>query len=347
MEYKDYYKILGVSKNASTEEIRKAFRNLALKYHPDRNPGDKEAEKRFKEINEAHEVLTDPKKRQRYDALGENWEQFARAGPFGGRTYQVNWEDFGQIGGFSDFFKSIFGDLFMGAQVHRGGEGWDLFGGQAGRRRARTSPFMHDDLDFETARQSVDVEQEMEITLQEAYRGGRRKLRVNSPSPCSACGGGWRARTCLACHGTGMTTRERELDVKIPAGIRDGAKLRLEGEGNIGPDGSRGDLYLKIRIAPHERFERDGDDLFVTVDVPLTRAVLGGEIDVPTMDGSVKMKILPGTQNGQKYRLKGQGMPILKGKGTGDMYARINVILPKKLSARQKELFMELAKLES
>ncbi|MDQ7779483.1 MAG: J domain-containing protein [Planctomycetota bacterium] len=351
MEFKDYYKTLGVQKNASTDDIRQAFRKLAKKYHPDRNPGDKEAEKRFKEINEAHEVLSDPKKRGRYDSLGPNWQDYARggpagAGPSGGRAYQVRWDDLGDVGGFSDFFKSMFGDFFAGGHSPQGNGMWQAFGRQ-GRRSARPSPFGESEgfTPPQAGNPDTDSEHPMEIVLEEAYNGGRRKLMVDSPSPCPRCGGR-PGSGCPDCGGAGMTMQRRELDVKIPAGVREGAKLRLEGQGNMAPDGSRGDLYLVVKIRPHERFRREDDDLHVTVSTPLSTAMLGGQIEVPTMTGTVSMKVLPGTQSEQAYRLKGQGMPILKGKGNGDLYAHVHVVLPKKLTARQRELFEELAKLE-
>lgn len=312
MEYKDYYKILGLDRNASNKDIKKAYHKLARKYHPDVNPGDKEAEERFKEINEAHEVLSDPEKRKKYDQLGASWRQWQRTGaepggfdwsqwyaqPGSGRVH-VEYADlsdlFGGSGGFSDFFSAIFGGLGS-----RGGTTW----GARGQPRAA---------------QGRDYEQEVQITLEEAFSGTTRVLQKDG----------------------------RRLEVKIPAGVKTGSKVRMRGEGGEGfGSGAKGDLYLRVRVLPHRTFERKGDDLYREVSVDLYTAVLGGEVKVPTLTGGVMLKIPPGTPSGKRFRLKGQGMPSLKDTGKrGDLYARVQVHVPKNLTAKEKELFQQLSEM--
>lgn len=315
MEYEDYYKILGVDRNASQKEIKKAYRRLARKYHPDVNPGDKEAEEHFKEINEAQEVLTDPEKRRKYDQLGASWQQWQRTGrdpsgfdwsqwfagaPGGGRVH-VQYGDasdlFGDMfgGGFSDFFEAIFGG--MGRQ---GPQAW------AGTRQAGP-------------RRGQDYEQPVEIRLEEASSGTRRVLEKDG----------------------------RRIEVKIPPGVKTGSKVRIAGEGAPGiGGGATGDLYLKVTVLPHKVFERKGDDLYCEVPVDLYTAILGGETNVPTLKGTVSLKIPPETQGGRTFRLKGQGMPLLRDSNKrGDLYAKVKVVLPEGLSAKEKALFKELAQM--
>ncbi|RME69814.1 MAG: J domain-containing protein [Chloroflexi bacterium] len=318
MEYKDYYKILGVSKNATEKEIKSAYRKLARKYHPDMNPDDPQAEARFKEINEAYQVLSDPEKRKKYDQLGADWYRWTQTG---GRPEDFNWsqwaagpggqrvhvrygnvedlEDLFGGGGFSDFFNAIFG-----------GMGMDSSGFDFGTRRQSARP-----------RRGQDIEHELEISLTEAYHGTSRLLTIG----------------------------DRRLNVKIPAGARTGTKVRVRGQGqNSGPGGQAGDLYLRIKVAPDPRFERKGDDLHTTVPVDLYTAVLGGKVPVTTMSGVVHLKIPAGSQNGQTFRLRGKGMPKLGKSGEfGDMYVKIDVRLPTKLTPKQRELFEELRRLES
>lgn len=319
MEYKDYYKLLGVNKNATEKEIKSAFRKLAREYHPDVNPDDPQAEAHFKEINEAYEVLSDSEKRAKYEQLGADWQRWQRAGGQpgdfdwsrwtsapGGERVHVRYgtpEDlkdlFGGSSPFSDFFTSIFGGLGGGA---RGTGGFGGFGYQPESQRGR------------------DLEHEVEINLAEAYHGTTRLL----------------------------TKDGRRLEVKIPPGAKTGTRVRMRGEGGSGTVGGQaGDLYLRVKVAPDPRFERKGDDLHVTMPVDLYMAVLGGEVHVPTLTGDVKLKIPAGSQNGQIFRLRGKGMPKLRRPTEhGDLYARLDVHLPTKLTPGQRELFEQLRQLE-
>lgn len=309
VEYKDYYKTLGVSKTATDKEIKAAYRKLARKHHPDVNQGNKGAEAKFKEVGEAYEVLSDPEKRRRYDELGSDWSRYAGAGRSGptswppggqGGRVRVNVNDFGQgdLGGFSEFFRTFFG----------GGGG---FGGGPDMGGFETAP---------TA--GADLEHGIDLTLEEVLRGATRTLRVG--------------------EGPGGRT----VEVKIPAGVREGARVRVGGEGGPGRGGARGDLYLRVHVLPHPRFEIKGDDLYTTVAVPLTTAVLGGEVDVPTLDGNVGIKVPPETPNGRVFRLRGHGLPqVDKNAARGDVMATLSVELPRNLTAREKELFEELRKL--
>jgi curved DNA-binding protein len=310
MEYKDYYKILGVSKSASEKEIKAAYRRLARKHHPDVNPGNKEAEARFKEVNEAYEVVGDKEKRKRYDELGANWNAFGRSagGPGAGAGWpgggvRIDFEDLGGSG-FSDFFKTFFGGAagfgggspFGGASPFGGGAG---FGGEDAQRGAS------------------DAEGEVELTLSEVLHGTTREVA--------------------------MEGSKRRVEVKIPPGVRDGSRVRVAGEGGRSAGGRRGDLYLRVRIAPDPTFERRGDDLATAVRVPLTAAVLGGEAQVTTLEGPVGIKVPAGTPAGQVFRLRGHGLPRLGEKGArGDLLATLAVELPRSLTPRQKELFEEL-----
>lgn len=311
MEYKDYYRILGVGKNASEKEIKQAYRRLARKLHPDVNPSDKAAQEKFKEINEAYEVLSDPDKRKKYDTLGANWEQYEQyqraggRGPFTWGSYggspqyrTVTLEELenlfgglgGDLGGFSDFFRTFFG----------GG-----FGTTGTRAQARP-------------RRGQDIEQEIEISLEEAYRGATRILQKDG----------------------------RRLEIKIPAGVKTGSKIRYAGEGMPGVAGAlSGDLYLRVQVAPHPTFERRGDDLYCEIPVDLYRAILGGEVYVPTLKGQLALKIPSETQSGKTFRLAGQGMPKLNEPSAfGDLYAKVRVVLPEHLTPAERELFEKLAK---
>jgi DnaJ-class molecular chaperone len=330
--FKDYYKILGVDKKADEKEIKQAYRRLARKYHPDVHPGDKEAERRFREINEAYEVLSDPEKRQRYDQLGQYWNKVGAGAPppqGGPGGYTVHFEGdledllggFGGGGfgpsGFSSFFERFFG---------RGATGG--FAGARGPFAGRAAP--------------SEVAGTVEITVEEAARGTTRTVSLQRESPCPACGGrGLSGQSvCPTCRGAGRVISPRTLEVKIPKGVSTGSKIRVRGEG---PEG--GDLYLEVKLRPHPVYEVRGHDLYREVPVSLYDAILGGEVSVPGLDGTLTIKIPPGTQNGQQFRLAGQGLPRPGGKGRGDLYARIKVELPTRLSDQERRLFTELARL--
>lgn len=333
MDYKDYYKILGVPKTAPEKEIKSAYRKLARKYHPDVNPGDKDAEKRFKEINEAQAVLTDPEKRKKYDTLGPDWEKRLR--PQGTRSAGQPYAGTGDIGDFSDFFETLFGRQ-GGAQQQGAGFDFDLgsiFGRGRGKRAA--------------AQRGSDLDQPIDVTLQEAYAGAERSFTVQTAVTCPTCGGTGiqNDRVCPTCSGSGTVPKTRRLHVKIPAGVKDGSRIRVAGEGNPGHSGGdSGDLFLVVHVLPDANFRREGDNLYADVQVPLTTLVLGGEIEIPTMTGRVTMKIPANSQNGRTMRLGGQGMPQLKGGGRGDLYVKLNALLPTALNEKQRELFQELAR---
>ncbi len=307
MEYKDYYKILGVNKKASQDEIKKAYRKLAVKYHPDKNQGNRTAEEKFKEINEAYEVLGDPDKREKYDQLGANWKQYQDTG-FGGRAYQGyspggshfytfegNPEDLFGGSGFSDFFKAFFGGGAGSRFSQRG------FGG------------------FNSDLPGSDLTGEIHVSLEEAYHGTQRIVNLG----------------------------KEKIRVKILPGAYDGLKLRVRGKGEKSRSGKAGDLYLTIRVDQDPVFVRKGDDLYVDLPVDLYTALLGGEVNVRTLDGLIKMKIPEGVKNGQLLRLKGKGMPVYgKQNRFGNLYARIQVILPKKLTPEQKKLLRKMKEAE-
>ncbi len=308
MEYKDYYKILGVDRKASETEIKRAYRKLAMQYHPDRNPGNKQAEEKFKEINEAYQVLSDKEKRQRYNLLGEsythyqqrggapggfNWDEWFTQAP-GGRE-RVEAGDLGNLfdGGFSEFFSRIFSGMPVS--------------GRAGRRTTRPS-----------TQERPSVEQEIEISLPEAYHGTTRRIEIEG----------------------------HRLEVKIPAGARHGTKIRITGAYSAGTQGQKGDLYLVIRVTDDPTYERKGNDLYTDVTMELFTAVLGGEVTLPTLSGDVVLTIPAGTQPGQTFRLTGRGMPTIKDPKTyGDLLARAKIIIPRHLSPKQLDLFKQLASL--
>jgi DnaJ-class molecular chaperone len=323
MEFKDYYATLGVTKTATDKEIKQAFRKLARKYHPDVNPGDKQAETRFKELNEANEVLGDPAKRKKYDELGANWRMYEQAAaqgganPFGDQwnvnpggapggfrtmTQEEMEEMFGDANPFSDFFTTFFGGGLGGTETRRGG---------GSRARTRQRP-------------GRDVEHEIELTLEDAFHGATRRLSLKHDG------------------------HARTVDVRIPAGVTDGSRVRVAGEGEHGTGGAQsGDLYLRVRLVPHPEFERKGRDLYVKVPAPVTTAVLGGEAEVRTLSGkTVRLRIPAATQNGQVFRLKGYGMPTVgKPADTGDLYARVEVQLPTTIAAEEREHWEALARL--
>ncbi|SFA53003.1 molecular chaperone DnaJ [Anoxybacillus pushchinoensis] len=352
MSKRDYYEVLGVSKNATKEEIKKAYRKLSKQYHPDINKAPDAAEK-FKEIKEAYEVLSDDQKRAHYDQFGHT-DPNQQFGGFGGADF-----DFGGFGGFEDIFSSFFG---------------------GGRRRDPNAP-----------RAGADLQYTMRLTFEEAVFGKETNIEIPREETCDTCHGsgakaGTKKETCTHCHGTGQLTIEqatpfgrivnrrpchhcggtghfikekcatchgtgrvkkrKKIHVKIPAGVDDGQQLRLAGQGEPGINGGpAGDLYIVFHVEPHEFFERDGDDIYCEMPITFTQAALGAEIEVPTLYGKVKLKIPAGTQTGTKFRLKGKGVPNVHGYGKGDQHIRVRVVTPTKLTERQKQLLREFEQL--
>jgi molecular chaperone DnaJ len=354
---RDYYEVLGVSRTCTEVELKGAFRKLAMQHHPDRNPGDAECEHKFRELNEAYEVLKDGDKRAAYDRFGH--AAFEQGGGGGGA------HGFGAD--FASTFSDIFEDLF----------GW---GGGGGRRGGRGSG----------RERGSDLRYNMEITLEEAFEGKNAQVRIptsvtcevcsgsgakagSKPKTCATCGGAGKVRhaqgfftlertcptcqgrgqviddPCDACEGAGRITRERMLSVNIPPGVEDGTRIRLAGEGEAGVRGGPpGDLYIFLSLQPHELYQRDGADLHCRVPISMVTAALGGEVAVPAIDGSeAKVKIPAGTQTGGRFRLPGKGMPVLRSKQTGDLYVQVAVETPQKLTKRQRELLAEFDKLSS
>lgn len=326
---KDFYDVLGVKRGVSEKDLRSAYRRLARKLHPDVNPGDKAAEAKFKDVNTAYEVLSDPEKRRKYDKHGDRWEyadqieeaQRQRGQRFGGNggsyeQFEINdLGDLGDLGGvFSQFFR-------------RGGGG----GGATGTRTI--------------SRRGSDIQQPVDVTLEEAYHGTTRTLELASSEPCPTCGGSGEiaGATCHTCNGYGEVQRPRRLEVRIPAGVATGSKVRIAKEGQPGRSGGqKGDLLLVVTVRQHPQFERRGDDLHADIEVPLTVAVLGGEVEVPTMTARVMLKIPELTQNGRTFKLNGLGMPRLNKSGKGDLLAHARVRLPDRLSDEQRALFEQL-----
>ena len=326
VKFRDYYEVLGVAKSASADEIKTAYRKLARKYHPDVNPGDKSAEDKFKEINEAYEVLSDADKRKRYDQLGQNWkagEEFrpppgwegARGGGVGDFSDLFGGGG-GRSGGFSDFFESLFG----GRRSASGGAGFALRG--------------------------QDVEAEIALTLEESHRGVKRNITLQAMETCTDCRGtGMKDNdVCVTCRGAGFIRRPKSLEVTIPAGVRDGSVIRLAGQGEPGSNGApAGDLYLHIRVRPHRLFNVVGEsDVQIELPVAPWEAALGAKVAAPTLDGPVEMKIPAGAQGGQRLRLRGQGLSR-RGGGRGDEYVKLKIVIPPKLDPKEKELFEKLA----
>ena len=350
MAKEDYYTLLGVERNASLDDIKKSYRKLAMKYHPDKNPGDKEAEKKFKQINEACAILKDDEKRAAYDRYGH--AAFEQGGPgaggFGGGGF-----DGGFGSGFADIFDEMFGDFIHGG-ARRGGGGHQ---------------------------RGSDLRYNLEVDLEDAFNGNRVSIRVPTSVQCDSCSGSGAAggaapmtcpschghgrvraqsgfftveRTCPSCHGAGKIIKERcnscggsgrvqkekTLAVNIPAGVEDGTRIRLTGEGEAGLRGSPpGDLYIFITVAPHRLFQRDGANIYCRVPIPMTTAALGGTIDVPTVDGNrARVNIPSGTQSGHQFRLRGKGMRILRSAACGDMFVQASVETPINLSKSQREL---------
>ncbi|WP_331653999.1 molecular chaperone DnaJ [Peptostreptococcus stomatis] len=360
MANKDYYAVLGIEKTADDKELKKAYRKLAMKYHPDKNPDNKEAEEKFKEVNEAYEVLSDPQKRQIYDQYGA--DAVNGQGGFGGAG------GFNGAGDFGDIFGDIFGDFFGGSSRGFGG-----FGGAQKRG----------------PRKGADIRQHIGITFEEAVFGKKVNIKVNrseeceechgtgcktgtSKTTCKTCGGrgvisevrqtmfGSMAsqRECPDCHGTGekiespcskcggsgSVRKTKTIEVNIPAGIDDGQMIKLAGQGEFGDPGApRGDLYLWIDVKPHKTFKRDGFDIYMDMPISFVQATLGDELEVPTIDGSVKYSMPAGTQTGTVFRLKGKGIQRINSSSRGDQYVKVNVQIPKKVSDKQADLLKKFA----
>jgi DnaJ-class molecular chaperone len=334
LNYKNYYEVLGVPKTAAEKDIKSAYRKLARQWHPDANPDNQRAaEEKFKDIQEAYEVLGDAEKRRKYDALGTgDWQRAAQQaeqhrrhrtrsnGPQSASSQEVPFDFSGAASGFSDFFDAFFSG--------------------AGGRRGPTDP--------QQSARGQDLETTVDVTLAQAHEGGKKSVSVQVEDLCARCKGTGleRGRICPICHGTGRTLATKPFEVSIPRGVREGQRLRLAGQGGTNADGSRGDLYLIVKIVHDERFRRKGDDIHVDVNVSIYDLVLGGEVKVPTMTGEVTMTIPPGTQNQQFLRLTGKGMPHLNGSpGNGDQYVRLIGMLPQNLNDREYSLFRELANL--
>ena len=359
MSKRDYYEVLGIERGASAEDIKKSYRRLAKQYHPDFNKDDAEAEKKFREIKEAYDVLSDAQKREQYDRFGHQADFNGGQGGFDG---------FGGSGGFGfggidEIFEQFFGGM----------------GGMGGRRRPPGPE------------QGNHLRYDLEITLAEAFSGLEKVLNIprtetcsecngsrakagTSPETCSACGGSGQQQTarntpfgrfissqpCVACRGEGKTVKEpcptcnaqgrvvneRKIEVKIPAGIEDGSRLRVSGGGEAGlRGGPAGDLYVVVRVKPHKKFQRQGNDLILEVPVSISQAALGVEMEVTTLGGKAELRIPEGTQHGAVFRLKGHGMPYLRGSGKGDLRVKVKLEVPKRLKTREKELLAEFAKL--
>jgi molecular chaperone DnaJ len=353
MSKRDYYEVLGVSRTANETEIKSAYRRLAVRFHPDKNPGDAAAEDKFKEAAEAYSVLADAEQRQRYD-------RFGHAGVSSGAGQAWGAPGFGGI-------EDILGDLFGFS---------DVFGGRAGSRRT-------------AAQRGADLRYDLEITLEEAYNGMTAQLRIprlescetckgngakpgTEPENCSTCGGTGQvryqqgffsvARTCQPCRGTGRVIktpcedcrgagrieREKQMEVKIPAGVETGSRLRVQGEGESGTQGGpSGDLYVVIHLAEHERFERQGSNLYASQPLTFAQAALGSDVFVATIEGEEKIKVPAGTQTGTVFRIKGKGMPVLGGRGRGDLFVSVSVVTPTSLTREQRKLLEQLAVVEN
>ena len=355
MTKRDYYEVLGVSRNATEQEIKSAYRRLAVRYHPDKNPGDPEAEEKFKEAAEAYSVLSDPERRALYDRYGHAGVSGSGAGASSG------WSTTG-FGGIEDILNDFFG---FG----------EVFGGRGARRQA--------------PQRGADLRFDVEISLEEAAQGATRTIRIprletchacrgtgampgTQPEACPTCGGIGQvryqqgffsvARTCATCrgagrvvrtpcrecHGAGRLEREKTLEVKIPAGVETGSRIRIAGEGEAGERGGPpGDLYIVINVCEHERFERQGNNLYINVPISFAQAALGEQIAAPTLDGAQEtLRIPPGTQTGTVFRLKGHGMPILGGRGRGDLFVSVTVVTPTSLTREQRRLLEQLAEIE-
>jgi DnaJ-class molecular chaperone len=332
---KDYYEVLGVKRDASEDQIKQAYRKLARKFHPDLNPGDKTAEEKFKELQAAYDVLSEPENRKLYDQYGENWRAVkagAGAPPPGWEGAQRSRRGAGSRGPEFDF-----GDFEFGNFRSAGGGGFDIFEemfGASGRGRRRTG-------------RGPDVEGEIELSLEEAHRGVRRTLQMQVAEVCPTCNGtGVKdGKPCETCRGTGQVIKPKTIEVNIPAGVRDGSTIRLAGQGGRGSNGSEpGDLYLHVRLRPHPVFTVKGDDLEVELPIAPWEAVLGAKVEAPTIDGKVEVTIPPGAKSGQRLRLRNQGLNKRKG-GRGDEYVRLKIVVPKDVNSEERRLYEELQRI--
>lgn len=347
MSKRDYYEVLGVAKNASEAELKKAYRRMAMKHHPDRNTGDKEAESKFKEAKEAYEVLSDARKRAAYD-------QFGHAGVDSGAG--MGGGGFRGGGGFSDIFEDIFGDVFGGG------------GGRGGSRAYRGADLRYDlELSLEEAVQGTTVKIRIPVHVECGSCGGSGARKGSEPTICTTCGGAGQVRiqqgffsvqqTCPHCRGTGRVIsdpcpdcrgrgrvqEQKTLSVKVPAGVDSGDRIRLSSEGEAGENGGPpGDLYVQIRVREHPIFVRDGADLYCEVPISFVTAALGGELEVPTLNGRVKLRVPAETQTGKLFRIRGKGVRPVRGNSEGDLLCRVVVETPVNLTSRQKELMQEL-----
>lgn len=332
MDGKDYYKVLGVARTASEEDIKKAHRKLARKHHPDLNPGNKRAEEQFKEIQAAYDVLSDPEKRKKYDLYGEMWAQ----APSGAPTSGPQGDPFGASNTAAGSIN--FEDLFGG-----------IFGGGGGRRAAS----------FNQQQVPDEVEFTLDISLEDAFRGSTKRVNLTVEDVCTECGGVGQKRNargqfdlngqaCPRCRGRGRTPAQRTLQVAIPAGAWDQLQISQAGQGPTDARGRKTDLLIRLHILPHQKFERDGQNLLFDVQIPFTVAALGGEVPVETLGGTRKQLLVPaGIQTGQKLRLSGQGMPALQDRPAGDAFARVRITVPRDLTGAEKQLLEQLAQLRN
>ena len=334
---KDYYKVLGIERGASEDQIKQAYRKLARKFHPDLNPGDKSAEEQFKGLQEAYDVLSDPENRKLYDQYGDNWRAVksgAGPPPPGWEGAQRSTRGAGPGAGGFDFGDFDFSDFRSAG----GAGGFDIFEemfGGSGRGRGRRSG------------RGRDVEAELELSIEEAHRGVRRTIQMEVAETCPTCGGSGLkdGKPCETCGGAGQVLKPKRIEVNIPTGVRDGSTIRLAGQGGTGSNGSEpGDLYLHIRLRPHPVFTVKGDDLEVELPITPWEAVLGAKVAAPTIDGKVELTIPPGAKSGQRLRLRGQGLNKRKG-GRGDEFVRLKIVVPKQVSAEERHLYEELKRI--
>ncbi len=329
MNYRDYYEVLGIPKNAPEKDIKSAYRKLARKWHPDANPSNaKEAEEKFRQITEAYEVLGDPEKRKKYDVLGSNWQQASQQAEQQRRYRTSQGETFYDFGGGEAGAASGFSDFF------------DMFFSGVGRRQTTPNPSA-------SAHRGQDLETTISLSLRDVYDGGSKSVSLQIEDTCPRCRGTGteRGSLCTQCHGTGRIITNKKFEVTVPKGIGEGQRIRLGGQGGSGSP--NGDLFLIVSIVEDPTYKRKGDDLYVDLPVNLYDLVLGGDVKVPTMAGSVSMTIPGGTQNNRMLRLAGKGMPRVRNGGAGDQYVRLIGQLPTTLTDKEKKLFKELSNLQN